>query len=748
MSYQAGPTNPGSIASLGGGGDTHGSNGYTYGGQWSTPLSNGLKSDGLTINANGGLTGISSDILQHSNFGFNLPPTAVIKGIMVEYQITSLSGANALSIGLNKGTYKNNTSAIVGQWYQFGGATDLWGASWTPSDINSSSFASTFQTTSQTSSGFNITMDGARITVWWDYAPTPIGTVQKQYLYQVYRQGVYLGQLPNVTSDFTYNQNINTAGVQINITCAVSVDTSGLDAPILETEDGQPLQTEAGDTLTTERYPDIIGNTNSGAVFRNGNQLIIWEISDYHPNGQQVFSGDIESWEAQFGGSEGDVVKLAAYSDGADLNNFIMTGGDTLDQSQTSQNGTLNVSVFGGGKGSGWNDYGQTFVIGAGITNLEAISIFSQGGGNVTVSVYSSVAAAGAGTSGTPLAQVTQYLPYTGTATEYKFVFAPILNVTAGQSLFFAVSTPDNTTGIPIYYQNTDVYGSGSLQNSSYAGGSGGGGWGAMTGDLMFKTYYGGNTTTFTYSSMDPTNMLIDAVNRYNAKGGSIRVASGSTDLTGRSLSYPFKVATVLTGIQKFQDLAPYDWFWYVDIGSDTLFFKEMATTPKWYLTKGRHIAGLGLKASTENVKNLLLFTGGNTGTTNLFSQYSDQVSIQNNKQRLAIQADNRVTVQGTADALGNSFVKSNKDEVYNTTVTITDTTMDISAFKLGDTVGFTGFGNFIDQLCLQIVAINYSPSEVVLTLGQLPPRTNETLKDIQRQLDDLNTLNNPSSPS
>lgn len=570
----------------------------------------------------------------------------------------------------------------------------------------------------------------------------PIDTIQKSYLYLIFRQGIYLGLLPNVISDFGYSQDINTAGVQVQVICAVTADTSALDITTIDDETGTPIQAEDGTNLTTERFPDIVGNNNSGALFRNGNQLIIIETSNYHPNGVQVFSGDIEAWSAEFGGTTGDQITIKAYSDGADLNNFIITGGDTLDQSQTSQNNSY--AIFNQ-TGSGWVRLGQTFTVGAGITNLDAISIYSSGGGNVTLKIT---------TNGGISSSVTQYLPSTpGVATEYKFTFAPIMPVTAGIIYTYTLQS-DNIypASVSIYYSSSNLYSGGIMLESVYGGGGGGGynPYGSGTSDLQFKTWTGGNATTITYSSIDPTAMFKDTIIRYNSKGGSIMPAPGTGFAsTGLSLTYTFKVATVLEGIQVYLSMAPYDWYWYVDVGTDIIYFKQASKIAKYTFVKGKHISGLNVTASTENIKNILYFTGGiPSGTTNLFSVYSDTTSIINNKQRLDRKSDNRVTIQGTADAISTSSITATKDETYQTSVTILDTTMDISLIKVGDTVGFGGFGTFVDYLVLQVVRVDYTPDQATLTLGQLPPRANQTLKDLEAQVVQLYTLANPTTPS
>ena len=118
-------------------------------------------------------------------------------------------------------------------------------------------------------------------------------TLEKTWIYKVYRNSVYLGILPYVISDFGYRQDINTAGAQLNIQLGAILDTAPLPVDPIETEDGNPLETEAGEIIYIERQPDTIGNSVSTNLIRNGNKIDVYESSDYHPNGKKVFTGKI-----------------------------------------------------------------------------------------------------------------------------------------------------------------------------------------------------------------------------------------------------------------------------------------------------------------------------------------------------------------------------------------------------------------------------------------------------------------------
>jgi hypothetical protein len=239
------------------------------------------------------------------------------------------------------------------------------------------------------------------------------------------------------------------------------------------------------------------------------------------------------------------------------------------------------------------------------------------------------------------------------------------------------------------------------------------------------------------------------AVDNANTQGSMISYDGSSTDDTGLSLDYTFTLATALEGIKVAYNLAPSGWYWYVDLGTNIAYFKNTLTTATHKLIKGRHLANLKLRMSIQNVKNKVYFTGGDIGGgENLFSYYSDDSSINSFGPRIDRRTDNRVTVQETANAYGEGVINTGKNETYYTEVDVLDSTYDITLFKPGDTVGFRGFGNFIESLILQIVRIDYTPQKVRLYLGTLAPRQTSDIERVKRELLSLQTVNNPTQPS
>lgn len=150
---------------------------------WTDP-SNSLVSDNQYATASFPVNGDYSDHLQVTDFGFNLPASSVILGILVEVehygdrvkdnQIRIVKGG---TIGSSDRSLTNNwPNSDTGSYFQYGGSTDLWGEAWTESDINATNFG--FAISARRVGGGPSTatalVDHIRITVYYDTA-LPVG---------------------------------------------------------------------------------------------------------------------------------------------------------------------------------------------------------------------------------------------------------------------------------------------------------------------------------------------------------------------------------------------------------------------------------------------------------------------------------------------------------------------------------------------------------------------------------------------
>ncbi|MCX8015963.1 MAG: prepilin-type N-terminal cleavage/methylation domain-containing protein [Patescibacteria group bacterium] len=116
-----------------------------------------------------------SDYLKATGFGFSLPSTANILGIKVEIEAKA-SVASTLTInevllvksGSIVGSSKSGGLLTASDaYYSFGDTTDLWGTTWSYSDINNSNFGVVVSVFNPTTSARTAYIDHIRITVYY-----------------------------------------------------------------------------------------------------------------------------------------------------------------------------------------------------------------------------------------------------------------------------------------------------------------------------------------------------------------------------------------------------------------------------------------------------------------------------------------------------------------------------------------------------------------------------------------------------
>lgn len=144
---------------------------------WSNP-SNGASSNNSYATAAFGTNG-TSHYLKATNFGFAIPSTATIDGILVgiERSRTGIGGGSikdsAVRIVKGGAIGSTNKGATGTAWpsadayASYGGAADLWGESWTYSDINASNFGVAISAAMTIDETGNARVDHVRVTVYY-----------------------------------------------------------------------------------------------------------------------------------------------------------------------------------------------------------------------------------------------------------------------------------------------------------------------------------------------------------------------------------------------------------------------------------------------------------------------------------------------------------------------------------------------------------------------------------------------------
>ena len=138
-------------------------------------------------NLTGGV-GSYTDYLVATNFGFALPSGIVITGIVVEVERADPSFRTSdYQIRIVKGGVIGTTERSGGAGYSstdsyqlYGNPGDLWGDSWTETDINAANFgvAISAQRSNPGSTTANARVDDIRVTVFWEFLTLPVKLIK------------------------------------------------------------------------------------------------------------------------------------------------------------------------------------------------------------------------------------------------------------------------------------------------------------------------------------------------------------------------------------------------------------------------------------------------------------------------------------------------------------------------------------------------------------------------------------------
>lgn len=582
--------------------------------------------------------------------------------------------------------------------------------------------------------------------------------VKKQYLYKISRDGVFLGVLPGVSDDFGYTLNINTAFTQATFMVRLDPETSRQAPSTIITEDGDSITTEDGSYhLTTERTPDLFGNGNSQALVRNGNDVEVYEFSSNNPNGVLRFSGYISRWRVNY--DEDPRLFVTCLSNGTDLDQYVIQTGDSEVATAILEDTAIASAYWGFA-------VIQTIKPSVAISlNKITLKMKVNSGDDVTVApmlyqgdpssdrIQVDMGVTSYTTSNTKLADFASSHVTETSYTEKTYSLPSTQTLQPGETYYVLFwFSQGNAQNLSVRASNTlaslpleKAYSKGLTANNSGFVVA----YDTAKDSLWIKLISSTGNTESPFTSQDPTTILKAIIDNYISQGGIINYSPTSTTDTALSVSYTFKVNTALEGIKKCLELAPYNWYWYVNPATDIIYFKSVATTADHKFIRGRHINSLEIEAVTENLKNVVYFSGGDTGSgDNLFIRVTDTTSLASNRRGLERISDNRVTLTATATLLAQNFLDENSDEVYETTISIPDSTYDLTTVSVGQVVAFEGFGTMVDNLLLQIVGLTVRPNSVTLSLGVLPRRATSVVETINRQLNDLQTIANPATPS
>lgn len=595
---------------------------------------------------------------------------------------------------------------------------------------------------------------------------------KKELRHRVYDHSTkaLVGEWNDVGTEISWTEQINNPLANASLTMARSddtkfpivdtlVDEDGTTDLVYEDNDGILLDLAAGvglgegsdldlnlDYLLTAYY-----GLYEEELLENGEPLLtendeVMLLESPGPSGVPMFDGYLSSWEADWG--ETDDVKVNILSTSNELNNIPLMTADTALISSVDRVGELGMA---GGGPSDYEQHGQSFTLSS-QKKISRITLKGRrwGGLNLTdypvlfLDLYNGIPTALGDLIDSTSVEVTSI-----TDAEINVVFNTPVNLPAG-TYCFLLSTDQNKTGgnvtYPVTLQTGTTYGNG----AEYYRITKSGPWTVNTGvDLIFTVWEAGGNTTVPMNSMDPTNIFRAIIDYARTQGAKIRYELEDMPPTYTTVSYTFKGNTIKEALDKALELLPADWGYRYDFGTNRLSIFPRPTAPSHIATLGNNIVKFKLKRSIEKIINDVFFSGGQvTSGVNLFIRVTDPGSIQQWRRGLAKISDNRVLIDATARLLADVAIERANGPQYSGTITLGNTDFPIEEVKVGELIGYGGFGNFVDDLGLQLMSRTYNTDTISGNLETLPAKVAKRIEDIKRNLEQQEQENNPASPS
>jgi hypothetical protein len=252
-----------------------------------------------------------------------------------------------------------------------------------------------------------------------------------------------------------------------------------------------------------------------------------------------------------------------------------------------------------------------------------------------------------------------------------------------------------------------------------------------------------GTATTRTYTTTDHGTVI---KNILDMNTGKMDYVGTSVATTGVTITPTFQLNTALEGIQQVYDQSPDGWYWYGNVADNTVYYQLKGTTADHTFTLGKHIKDFKLKKTIENLKNDVYFVGGDVAGTPLYKRYTDTSTI--TRTGIDRKTDRRYTLASSTQKYSDKVFSRFSEPAYTTGVTVLATVYEIESIQLGQMVGFSNFGTFVDTLILQVVGRHYTPTAITLDLGELLDRQTDTISSVEKSVQGEQYETLPTTPS
>jgi len=286
----------------------------------------------------------------------------------------------------------------------------------------------------------------------------------------------------------------------------------------------------------------------------------------------------------------------------------------------------------------------------------------------------------------------------------------------------------------------------------------------------------GSGNTIVTYTNKDPSYVLTDIINKYQAQGNAhINYGPNSIQTVGNPITYTFNGLTIKDCLDKLIQMCPDGWYYAID-ANGIIYLRQSNIKADHVITVGKDITYLETQKRIENMVNSVYVVGG--GNPSLYNMYNRSSSIAAYGLFAEFLKDNKVTDNTTSDIMAKRILDMYNSPETITVINILDDSgensnygINIESVNVGDTIqiknmmyGPSGISywdsakwdtdvwdntlTYTTGSVLVVTSIDYNPDFIQIQASSRLPEVSKSIDDINTMLGVLQNSNLPAAPS
>lgn len=218
----------------------------------------------------------------------------------------------------------------------------------------------------------------------------------------------------------------------------------------------------------------------------------------------------------------------------------------------------------------------------------------------------------------------------------------------------------------------------------------------------------------------------------------------GEVQEAGYDINIGLNLDTAKNAVAALYRQLPTGWFYRVDVGTNEVTIKNQNATPDHLLVFGRDFTEMRVSKDIQSIINDVYYIGASLveNGPKLTVRSTDTNSIDEYRQGLSIQSNDKVSRYDTAQLLSQNIINNNNTPRLTTEITLSAAVYNIETLQSGDVVKIVNGDKDVLAANLVIATVRYSRGgqSATISLDSAPRNLSRTIDAINRQLENIQT--------